>query len=109
MKKNIIKERDKIVCLCGSTKFKKEFELAIRELSLKGNIVLSVAQFSHFDNLNITIEEKNIFNALHFKKIDLSDFIYVINPNGYIGDSTNKEIEYAKNQNKIVYFMFENE
>ena len=109
MRKNIIKEIDKIVCLCGSTKFKKEFEIAIRELSLKGNIVLSVAQFSHFDNLNITIEEKKIFNELHFKKIDLSDFIYVVNVNGYIGDSTKKEIEYAKSKNKNVYYMFNNE
>lgn len=40
---------------------------------------------------------------MHFKKIDISDVIYVVNVNGYIGESTKKEIEYAKSlKNEIL-------
>jgi hypothetical protein len=34
-------------------------------------------------------------DELHFRKINLSDEIYVINCVGYIGSSTRKEIDYA--------------
>ena len=41
----------------------------------------------------------------HFKKIELSDAILVINKDNYIGESTRLEIEYAKSLNKeIIYY-----
>ena len=41
----------------------------------------------------------------HFKKIEISDAILVVNVNNYIGKSTNLEIEYAKKLNKeIIYY-----
>ena len=41
----------------------------------------------------------------HFKRIELSDAILVIDIDGYIGYSTNLEIEYAKNLEKeIIYY-----
>ena len=41
----------------------------------------------------------------HFKRIELSDAILVINKNNYIGDSTKLEIEYAKKLGKkIMYY-----
>lgn len=36
---------------------------------------------------------------MHLAKIDLSDEIYVVNVGGYIGESTRREIAYAR-QNK---------
>ena len=42
---------------------------------------------------------------MHKQKIDMSDEIYVINVGGYIGESTKKEIEYAKARGKEVSFM----
>lgn len=42
----------------------------------------------------------------HYKKIDLSDAIYVVNIDGYIGESVKSEIEYAKTRNKeIIYHV----
>lgn len=41
----------------------------------------------------------------HFKRIDLSDTIYVVNKDKYIGNSTKKEIEYAKSLNKKIIYM----
>ena len=52
-----------------------------------------------------TLEKLELLKNSHFKKIELSDFIYVIDKDGYIGDSTKLEIEYAKSLGKdIVYY-----
>ena len=41
----------------------------------------------------------------HFKRIELSDAILVVDINNYIGESTNLEIDYAKKLGKeIIYY-----
>ena len=41
----------------------------------------------------------------HFKRIELSDAILLVNINNYIGKSTNLEIDYAKKLGKeIIYY-----
>lgn len=42
---------------------------------------------------------------MHMKRIDMSDAIYVINKDGYIGTSTLEEIEYAKSNNKEILYL----
>ena len=42
---------------------------------------------------------------MHKAKIDLADEIFVINKNGYIGESTKSEIEYALKQGKSVRYL----
>ena len=46
-----------------------------------------------------------MLDKMHLSKIDLADEIFVINVNNYIGESTKREIEYAKSKNKIVRFL----
>ena len=102
MKKRLIK-MPKIVCLCGSTRFRNEFQIANYEESIKGNIVLSVGFYAHqpetihTQELGCTPEQKILQDELHKRKIDLSDEVLVLNIGGYIGDSTRSEIEYAIN------------
>ena len=97
----------KVITLCGSTKFKDEFLEAQKNLTLAGNIVLSVGVFGHSDDsVQITDEIKTMLDDIHRRKIDMSDGIYVINVNGYIGASTKSEIEYAREHGKTVEFMF---
>ncbi len=100
------KSNRKIVCLCGSTKFKADFERADREETAKGNIVLTVAMFGHLEGLDMDSEEKKTFDAVHYDKIKLADEVLVINTNNYIGESTRKEIEYAQSLNKPVRFFY---
>ena len=95
----------KIVCLCGSTKFKSAFELANKEESKKGHIVLTVAMFGHLEGLDMNGSDKEIFDKLHFDKIELSDEVLVLNINGYIGESTRNEINYAKQLNKNIRYL----
>lgn len=92
----------KIICLCGSTKFKEEFEKTALEETLKGNIILTVAAFGHADNITFTREQKSLLDALHMHKILLADEIIVIAPGRYIGESTEREIEFAKLNGKRI-------
>ena len=48
---------------------------------------------------------KEMLDDMHKRKIDMADEIFVINVNGYIGDSTKSEIEYAKRTGKIVNYL----
>jgi len=97
----------KIITLCGSSKFKKEFEEENKRLTLNNNIVISLSFFEHSGD-KISIGEKIILSEIHLEKIKISDEIYIINVNGYIGKSTQKEIDYAKSLNKkIRYFSID--
>lgn len=105
----------KVITLCGSTKFKDEFLKAQEELTLKGNIVLSVGFFSQSGNKNFwenmneeeRIKTKEMLDDIHKRKIDMSDEIFVINVGGYIGESTKSEIEYANEHGKVIKYLEE--
>jgi len=99
----------KIVCLCGSTKFKKEFMAAQKDFTLKGYIVVTVGFFGHADNEPISPQQKYGLDVLHFRKIELSNLIYVVNPGGYLGDSTKREITYARSLEKPVRWLEEDQ
>lgn len=95
-----------VITLCGSTKFKDDFIRVQKELTLKGNIVLTVGLFGHSgDNEVWTNENKKMLDDMHKRKILMSNEIYVINKNGYIGESTKSEIEFAKKNNKKINYM----
>lgn len=94
----------KVITLCGSTRFKDDFERINKELTLLGNIVISVGCFGHSGD-TFTEEQKVMLDDIHKRKIDMSDAIYVINKDGYIGSSTRSEIEYARKHGKQVILM----
>lgn len=95
--------RPQIVCLCGSTRFAQEFRAVNRDLTLAGVIVVAPAEFEHAGD-QITDEQKAALGALHFAKIDLADRVIVVNPGGYIGESTRREIHYAHQTGKPVEY-----
>jgi len=51
------------------------------------------------------MEEKIRLDNLHKEKINMSDAIFVINKDGYIGESTYSEIDWAQRMKKEVYFL----
>ena len=96
-------KREKIT-LCGSTKFKNLFEEYNRKFTLEGKIVLLPGCYAHYDNITITDQQKIDLDNLHKDKILESDFIFIINKDGYIGESTRSEIDFAiKNMIHILY------
>ena len=106
----------KVITLCGSTRFEEEFMNVQRDLTLQGNIVISVGLFGHsgdnevWENMDegTLTKTKEMLDDIHKRKIDMSDEIFVINVGGYIGDSTRSEIEYAKVHGKVVKYLEEN-
>ena len=99
----------KVVTLCGSTKFKEDFIKAQELLTLRGYIVISVGLFVHADNKyqkEITPSIKMMLDDIHKRKIDMSDGIFVINKDDYIGESTLSEIQYAKDTGKSIDYMY---
>lgn len=94
-----------IITLCGSTRFKDDFEAIARKLSLAGHIVLMPCVFAHIDGIKLTEEDKIQLDNLHKQKINMSDMIYVINKDGYIGHSTYGEIDWANKMEKKIAFL----
>jgi hypothetical protein len=96
----------KVVTLCGSTRFKDEFMQAQKRLTLEGCIVISVGLFGHSGDDEVWTEgTKEMLDDMHKRKIDMADEIFVINVGGYIGASTQSEIEYAQASGKTVRYL----
>ncbi len=94
--------------LCGSTRFKEQFMQAQKELTLQGCIVISVGLFGHSGDAEVWTEgTKAMLDDMHLRKIDMADEIFVINVDGYIGESTRREIAYAKQTGKPVRYLCE--
>ncbi len=95
------------VVLCGSTRshFLPVFqEVNLRE-TLAGNIVLTIGCDTKSNvGLSLTETDKFHLDVLHFQKIDLADEVIILNVGGYVGISTKRELVYALEQGKPVFF-----
>ena len=96
----------KIITLCGSLRFQKCMMRTAEKMALLGNCVLTPI-YPTSENPERTKEQLEMLKEEHFKKIELSDAILVVNVNNYIGDSTSLEIEYAKKLEKEVIYYTE--
>jgi len=94
----------KIITICGSLRFENEMKFYAEKLELEGNCVLSVI-YGTRDKDEYSIEEINSFGIGHFKRIDISDSIFVVNKNGYIGEAVKNEIDYARKHNKEIMYL----
>lgn len=106
------KKKAEIVCLCGSTRFTAEMLILQWELTKQGKVVLSWcalpdSYFEGEDKSHIGDQEgvKEIVDEVHFRKIDLADYVFVLNIKGYIGESTRNEINYAETTNTPVRYL----
>jgi hypothetical protein len=119
----------KVVTLCGSTRFREQFEMANAQLTLAGYIVLSVGFFHHREGSHsaecqstarpgvarpcncgqrgISPAQKGMLDMLHLEKIRMSYGIYVLNVAGYVGASTTREVAFAITMGRKVAFLEE--
>lgn len=103
-----------ITVLCGSTRFSHSFREQNLRLTIAGHIVLSIgcdlrSDHELWSDLDAEAVEKlkADLDELHKRKIDLADEVLVLNVDGYIGDSTRSEIEYAEKLGKPVRYLEE--
>ena len=106
------KMKPKIVCLCGSTKFKDAFTKAQFDETMAGNIVLTIGCnmksdseiFAGLSDSQLRIVKARL-DVLHFHKIVMADEILVLNVDNYIGESTEREIVYADSLGKTIRYL----
>ena len=104
--------RPTIVCLCGSTRFSDAYQRANFDETLKGHIVLTIgcdmrSDAALFDAMTDAERQqvKERLDVLHLRKIDLADEVLILNVGGYLGDSTRRELHYARLHGKRVRFL----
>lgn len=107
--------KTEIITMCGSTRFVDLMAAISWEYEKLGKIVLKVnflpAWYVQKDGWNENSHGaeqsglKKELGELHCRKIDLSDKVFVCNYNGYIGESTQNEIDYAKKIGKPIFYL----
>lgn len=103
-------EQPEIICICGSSKFAPEAAVIAWELEKQGKLVLGLRLLpSSYKTKGSHVAEKEgvaeILDELHLRKIEMSDRIFICNLNGYIGDRTQYEIEYAQKLGKPISYL----
>mgnify|MGYP001593041663 CR=1 FL=1 len=114
-------KRPKIICICGSSRFADIAAVQSWEFSKMGIITVSYELLPAWywkatgkvGNSHAAEQEgvAHILDELHLRKIDLADEVFVINqpthdsPEGYIGERTRFEINYALSKGKLVKYM----
>ena len=93
----------KVITICGSMRYSKEMMKISEELELKQGYAVIQCVYN-VDGLKYEGIDASILDKIHRKKIDISNAIYVVNVDGYIGSSTKNEIEYATETGKEVMY-----
>ena len=96
--------------LCGSVRYKNLFDWLNEELTIRGKVVISLGLWGKgvYGYIGDEDPRKEILEKVHFRKIDLSKAIFVIDTDGiesHIGRSTTREIEYAQQNMKQIYLL----
>jgi hypothetical protein len=105
-----------VITLCGSSRFPDAHLLVQMHEALVGNIVIPMSLYGHADfpegaefltsDGDESTPEKQGLDELHLRKIDLADEVLVVNVGGYVGSSTEREIQYALDEGKRVRTLF---
>jgi nucleoside 2-deoxyribosyltransferase len=107
--------KPKVIVLCGSSKFCDIMAVCgwLLERNEKAIVMgLHLLPFWYSperipDHLAEHEGVSKEMDELHLRKIDRSDEIFVVNHEDYIGDSTRREIEYAKQLKKRIRWYWQ--
>src|SRR4051794_12612871 len=100
----------KVITLCGSTTFEVEFAEVNRRLTMEGCVVISLGMFRLPDlpDYDWTVDSSDLkgrLGGVHRQKIRMADEVYIVDPGGYVGESTRREIAYAASLGKPVRYL----
>lgn len=97
----------KVICLCGSSKFRYLMHRVALDETLAGNVILQPEFFNQKEAKQLVDSSRFLLVDLHFRKIEMADEILVVNPQGYIGENTAAEITHAEAHGKTVRYLVE--
>jgi len=118
----ITEGRPNIITLVGSSRFCGHMAVMAWEFEKGGHIALGLHllpqdyceqkgwtpdENGHIHHIGEQEGVEDAMDALHFKKIEMADSIYVMNVDGYIGESTAREIAYAEHLGKPISYYEE--
>jgi hypothetical protein len=92
-----------VITLCGSMRFREEFERLDAELTLAGHVVLTPTALAPSTELNV--EERARLGRIHLQKVGMADEVLIVNVGGYVGENTRREIEHARSRGVLVSFL----
>ena len=91
----------KTITICGSLRFQKEMQRIAFELEVKHGFNVLQCVYN-IDNEDISEIQRNALAKAHYRKIEMSDAVYVVEIDGYIGDSASEEIRFARSKGKEI-------
>jgi hypothetical protein len=100
----------KVITFCGSTRSEAEFAEVNQLLTMEGCVVISLGMYSlpdlpDYDWEADSSDLRRRLAELHFQKIRMADEVYIVDPGGYVGESTRREIAYAESLGKPVRYL----
>ncbi|MGL4345417.1 MAG: hypothetical protein ACRCTE_09480 [Cellulosilyticaceae bacterium] len=93
----------KTVTICGSMRYADQMKKIAWDLECIHNLNVLQCMYRSEDE-QVTQENLQRLVSAHYKKIDLSDGIYVVDIDGYIGEAVRNEIYYAQQQEKQIIY-----
>lgn len=89
--------------ICGSMRFEEQMKKIAFKLETEHGFNILQCTYST-ENAALSDKQKENIAMAHYRKIDISDGIYVVDIDGYTGNSVKQEIEYAVKNGKKVLF-----
>lgn len=90
-----------IITLCGSMRFREEFDRLDAELTLAGHVVLTPTALS----TELSVEQRARLGRVHLAKVAMADEVLIVNVGDYVGESTRREIEHARSHGVAVSYL----
>jgi hypothetical protein len=99
-----------VITLCGSTRFEAEFAEVNQRLTQEGYVVISLGMFSlpdlpDYDWATDPSDLKGRLGEVHLAKIRMADEVFIVDPGGYVGESTAREIAYAESLGTPIRYL----
>lgn len=92
--------------LCGSARFEPYWHEANKQLGLAGHICYSLMTFPSVEGGKswYTEEQKWTLDLAHLAKIEESDGVVMLNIEQYLGESSLRELEWARMRGKTIFW-----
>lgn len=97
--------------LCGSLRFEPYWHEANKQLGLAGHICYSVMTFPSIEGAKswYSEEQKWTLDLAHLAKIEESDGVVMLNIEHYLGESSLRELQWARMRHKGIYWTLRDE
>lgn len=105
----------KMITICGSTRFIEHMAVCAWILERDESVIvmgLHLLPKWYTDEKDHVAESEGVaeaIDALHRKKIELCDEVFVVDVDHYIGEATLKEVHYARVLNKLIRWYTEDD